>query len=235
MPVISTRYSTGSTYLPVGTYRSSLSTSATERSTSLERPSYTNTTESYLNRSRQPTTFRSSYSSTYSSSSAANYRLANGTSNDSYTSRYGVSNLSGSSFSASSVRVRPNIDKDLPPSGKTRSESRIRGGDSSISSSCTQCCTSGTGVNSLCSYHHHIHHTPHTRSSSLARNVALSGIDIYEKYSPANYQTKVELARSRSLSDNPHNHTTTSSTTVNNNNSKEISPLAVGIPKEDKF
>lgn len=104
MPVISTRYSTttttGNTYLSpsVGTYRSTLSAtsrSSADRAASIERPNYTSATESYLNRSRATSsTFRLS-------STTSSYRLTNGTSSgssgsnssDSYSSRYGVSNI----------------------------------------------------------------------------------------------------------------------------------------------
>lgn len=97
MPVISTRYSattTGNSYLSpsVGTYRSTLSAtnrSSSDRATSIERPNYTSATESYLNRSRAS-------SSTFRLSTSSNYRLTNGSSsnnstNDSLSSRYGVS------------------------------------------------------------------------------------------------------------------------------------------------
>lgn len=95
MPVISTRYSTtttGNSYITpsVGTYRSTLSAtsrSSADRASSIERPNYTSATESYINRSRATT-------STFRLTSSSSYRLTNGTSsstNDSYSSRYGVS------------------------------------------------------------------------------------------------------------------------------------------------
>uniref|UniRef100_A0A336K4T9 ubiquitinyl hydrolase 1 n=1 Tax=Culicoides sonorensis TaxID=179676 RepID=A0A336K4T9_CULSO len=156
MPVISTRYSTtttGNSYISpsVGTFRSTFSAtsrSSADRSSSIERPSYTNTTESFLNRSRGA-------NNTYRLTSSASYRLSNST-NDSFSSRYGTQ--------------------------------------------------------------------PH-RSSSLARSVAISGLELYEKYSPANYTPKSELTRSSSLTEN------SSSPHIPVNNNKESSPV-VGHRKE---
>lgn len=54
-------------------------------------------------------------------------------------------------------------------------------------------------------------------SSSLARQVATSGLELYEKYSPAHYIPKCELSRSRSLSE------ATSSSNKNSNNDKGLS------------
>lgn len=56
--------------------------------------------------------------------------------------------------------------------------------------------------------------------SSLARYVATSGYDLYEKYSPAHYIPKCELARSRSLSEaNVDNNSNNHSNSNNHNNS----------------
>lgn len=70
--------------------------------------------------------------------------------------------------------------------------------------------------------------TPQNRSSSLARNVAISGIDLYEKYSPANYTPKTELNRASSLSDSSSLQHSTTTSSVNNN--KDSSPV-VGLNK----
>lgn len=207
MPVISTRYSTtGSSYISPST-----TTLGTYRSTALDRPSYASATESYLNRSRS--TYRSSISSSTGlglsgisssrDSTPSSYRHSSyfGTTNGNDSVLGSASNRYTSSNS-SSVSSFKKADQ-LPPTGQlaprylNRSESRIRGADNQ----CNSQCLSSTPTGDLCNHTHT--HTP-TRSSSLARALATCGADLYDKYSPANFQQplKAELTRSRSLTDN---------------------------------
>lgn len=245
MPVISTRYSTttttGNSYISpasVGTYRSTLSAtnrSSADRASSIERPNYTSATESYINRSRATT-------STFRLSSSSSYRLTNGTSgstNDSYSSRYGVSsNSKNFSVPARFHVIQENLSGQssssaLASAHLSRCESRTKSDETRSFLSCKECTATITIVKNLCNHHHLYHHTPqtqHHRSSSLARSVAISGLELYEKYSPANYTPKSELTRSSSLSDSNSSTLQHSITTTSVNNNKESSPV-VGLNK----
>lgn len=158
------------------------------------------------------------------SSLIGSYRSVNG--DDSTSSRFGTSvskrqytsttSIPSSTIASTSSLTRKSIDRDYrskPPLGsRLRSESRLR--DLSLDNN---------------GYHHHYHHNTTTNSitsninnktnyspsqslfnqnqskrlstSSLARSVATSGADLYEKYSVANYKPNCELSRSRSLTD----------------------------------
>lgn len=180
MPVTSTRrYSTttaGSSYYSpstsIGSYRSTGTSGLGTNST--------------YNSSDRFVSFRSS--SSYRNDTAPT-TITTTTNN---TSRYGVSKYI----------PRSSVDKELlPPSGQTncnntnnnnrfvRSESRTR--DKSLDRERFNYLRSDS-VNALKSL---------SSSSSFARTVATSGVDFYEKYSPAHYIPKCELSRSRSLSE----------------------------------
>lgn len=118
-------------------------------------------------------------------------------------SGYGSRSDDSSRFGVSRYTSRSSFDK--PPTGSSttsrfRSESRSRdysldgssGGTFSGYSS-----SSSTNKSDSNSYQNTKRQSP----SSLARSVATSGADLYEKYSPSHYIPKCELSRSRSLSE----------------------------------
>lgn len=202
MPVTSTRrYSTttgsNSYYSPstsIGSYRSTGSSGL-------------GTTNSTYNSSDRFVSFRSS-------SSYRNDTTPTTTTTTNNTSRYGVSKYI----------PRSSVDKELlPPSGQTncnntsnnnrfvRSESRTR--DKSLDRERFNYLRSDS-VNALKSL---------SSSSSFARTVATSGVDFYEKYSPAHYIPKCELSRSRSLSEASKLNIKESPTTASNSSSSSSS------------
>jgi hypothetical protein len=216
MPVISTgRYSTSSSsaasYLSpssstVGTYRSSYDSG---------RPSYSNYTSGTSSSAYRSTysTYRSGLSDTHLTSSSSRY--------GSGSSGYGVSRDKVSSL------LPP-----TPPSSITnrRSESRQRdlisnNKDYTTNSTLSSTLKTANSLNRLSRFGSNTASGGGERSSSLARNLATCGVDLYEKYSPSTYVgtsskstyvPKTELTRSRSLSE-------ASKFFVNNNNTPSLS------------
>ncbi|XP_016975237.2 ubiquitin carboxyl-terminal hydrolase Usp2 isoform X2 [Drosophila rhopaloa] len=141
-----------------------------------------------------------SYLSGGSGTSSSAYRTTSsyltGSSYDSPTySRYGLPRKSaskittnGDSLSGSAKREEYGLRRGQDPAKKPPI-SGGSGGHNSISSSSSSRDTQGDGNKRLSSS---------SSSPSLARLVATSGLDIYEKYSPANYKPNCELSRSRS-------------------------------------
>ncbi|XP_060665103.1 ubiquitin carboxyl-terminal hydrolase Usp2 isoform X2 [Drosophila nasuta] len=110
--------------------------------------------------------------------------------------------------STSTLRRDAAAAKKLPPSGSNSNSSNNDATNGNSSSSSKR-------LSSSCS------------SSSLARLVATSGLDIYEKYSPANYKPNCELSRSRSAinesdtTDNNNNNNNSSSSSISKSNSND--------------
>lgn len=191
MPAISTRYpTTRSTYLPSSTlesYRKSTysSTGTTSSSSALVDISL-----------RRPTNLIGSY------------RSSNGDDTSTASSRSGVSTRYTSSTSiqpstTSTSFTRKSIDRDFrskPPNGfRARSDSRFR--DLSLDNGYHTSTTSSTINKTQFDSSHSLTNSKRLSTSSLARSVATSGADLYEKYSVANYKPNCELSRSRSLTD----------------------------------
>lgn len=183
----------------------------------------TTTRSTYLPSSTVTESFRkSSYSSTGSGSSAlvdsislrnrssliGSYR-SNGDDTSTASSRSGVSTRYTSTSSShqpsttsTSFTTRKSIDRDFrskPPIGlRARSDSRFR--DLSLDNGYHSTTTS-TINKSLNDSSHSLINSKRLSTTSLARSVATSGADLYEKYSVANYKPSCELSRSRSLTD----------------------------------
>ncbi|KAG4075527.1 hypothetical protein HA402_003352 [Bradysia odoriphaga] len=144
------------------------------------------TTSSLYSSNRQPHQFRSSLTTS---------------------SGYGSRSDDSSRFGVSRYTTRSSFDK--PPTGSSatssrfRSESRSR--DYSLDGSSGSTLISGYSSSSSAtkSDSNSYHNTKRQSPSSLARSVATSGADLYEKYSPSHYipKPKLELSRSRSLSE----------------------------------
>lgn len=145
---------------------------------------YSGTTSSLYSSNRQPQSYRSSLSTS---------------------SGYGSRSDDSSRFGVSRYPSRSSFDK--PPTGSSatssrfRSESRSRDynnysldGSALISGYNSSSSATKSDSNSY-------HNTKRQSPSSLARSVATSGADLYEKYSPSHYIPKLELSRSRSLSE----------------------------------
>ncbi|XP_017093053.2 ubiquitin carboxyl-terminal hydrolase Usp2 isoform X3 [Drosophila bipectinata] len=188
------------------------------------------TPRSSLQRSSVGSTSSSSYLNGGAGSSSSAYRTSSSYLNsyDSPTySRYGLSRKSGGkvassngdslSSSGGSTRRGAGDDYGSIRRGETAKKPPPSGGGTSSSSSNANSGESNGG------------HTTNTKrlsssssSPSLARLVATSGLDIYEKYSPANYKPNCELSRSRSGHAEPgdaengssSDATTTTTTTV---------------------
>lgn len=131
-------------------------------------------------------------SSLYSSNRQPQFRSSLTTS-----SGYGSRSDDSSRFGVSRYTSRSSFDK--PPTGSSttsrfRSESRSR--DYSLDGS-----SGGYSSSTTKSDSNSYHNTKRQSPSSLARSVATSGADLYEKYSPSHYIPKCELSRSRSLSE----------------------------------
>lgn len=187
---------TGNSYLSSSGYSSRYSSSSAPSS-------YTSTRFSY-----RPS------GTGYTSTSSSSYHRSTGddtTSGTTGTNRFGVSR-----YTKSSLLDRDSASK--PPTGSSSSSatlSRHRTSDSRArdlsvdnylknsyssgyhSSSPSSTSTSASTKLSDSSYQN----TKRQSYSSLARSVATSGADLYEQYSPSNYIPKVELSRSRSLSE----------------------------------
>ncbi|XP_037025930.1 ubiquitin carboxyl-terminal hydrolase Usp2 isoform X3 [Bradysia coprophila] len=142
------------------------------------------TTSSLYSSNRQPHQYRSSLTTS---------------------SGYGSRSDDSSRFGVSRYTTRSSFDK--PPTGSSatssrfRSESRSR--DYSLDGSSGSALISGYSSSSSAtkSDSNSYHNTKRQSPSSLARSVATSGADLYEKYSPSHYIPKLELSRSRSLSE----------------------------------
>lgn len=184
MPAISTRFpTTRSTYLPssstVDSYRKSTYSSSTSGSSALV-----------------DIPFRRS-------SLIGSYRSVNGDDTSTASSRFGVSSTRYTSSTIPSTTstsfTRKSIDRDFrskPPIGsRVRSESRFR--DLSLDNGYTTSSNIKTNLDSSLS----LSNSKRLSTTSLARSVATSGADLYEKYSVANYKPSCELSRSRSLTD----------------------------------
>lgn len=174
MPVLSSnRFSTttGNSFLPPS-YSSRLSGSS-------------GTTSSLYASTRQP-----QYRSSLSTASSSGYGSR---SDDS--SRFGVSRYT----SRSSYEKPPTGSSSTTSSSRFRSESRSR--DYSLDGSSGAFSGYSSSPSATKSDSNSYHNTKRQSSSSLARSVATSGADLYEKYSPSHYIPKCELSRSRSLSE----------------------------------
>lgn len=190
---------TGNSYLSSSGYSSSSRYSSSSSAPS----SYTSTRFSY-----RP----SGTSYTSSASSSSSYHRSAGddtTSGSTGTNRFGVSR-----YTKSSLLDRDSASK--PPTGSSSSSatlSRHRVSDSrardlsvdnylksSYSSGYHSSSPSSTSASTKLSDSQY-QNTKRQSYSSLARSVATSGADLYEQYSPSNYIPKVELSRSRSLSE----------------------------------
>ncbi|ALC49462.1 CG14619 [Drosophila busckii] len=113
---------------------------------------------------------------------------------------YGGGGVGGAAATLRRDRDRDAAARKLPPSG---SDANGNNRDS---------CGSIKRLSSSCS------------SSSLARLVATSGLDMYEKYSPANYKPNCELSRSRSaVNEVAGADAESSSNKLNNNSSNDNS------------
>lgn len=203
--------------------------------TSTRRYSTTTGTSSYYTPSTSIGSYRStgttnlgnnSYNSSSSSSTTdrfVSYRSSSSYRNDTTpTTTTTTNNTSATRYGVSKYIPRSSVDKELlPPTGHTncnntnnnsrfvRSESRTR--DKSLDRDRFNYLRSDS-VNALKSL---------SSSSSFARTVATSGVDFYEKYSPAHYIPKCELSRSRSLSEASKlnlKDTTTTTTTPSTSN-----------------
>ncbi|EDV34365.2 uncharacterized protein Dana_GF21001, isoform B [Drosophila ananassae] len=190
----------GSSYYPssYSTYSSSHtsgSSSYTPRS-SLQRSSVgsSSSSSSYLNggAGSSSSAYRtsSSYLSNYDSPTYSRYGLSRKTG-----SKVASSNGDSLSSSGGSTRRVGADDYGSIRRGETAKKPPPSGGTTSSSNSNSNS-NSGESNNG---------HTPNTKrlsssssSPSLARLVATSGLDIYEKYSPANYKPNCDLSRSRS-------------------------------------
>lgn len=162
------------------------------------------------------------------SSLIGSYRSVNG--DDSTSSRFGTSvsskrqytsttSIPSSTIATTSSLTRKSIDRDYrskPPLGsRLRSDSRLR--DLSLDNGYHHynTTTNSTTPNSITSninfktnystsqslLNQNQNQNKRLSTSSLARSVATSGADLYDKYSVANYKPNCELSRSRSLID----------------------------------
>lgn len=192
---------TGNSYLSSSGYSSS---SRYSNSSSSAPSSYTSTRFSYR---PSGTSYVSSATSTSSYHRSTGDDTTSGTTG---TNRFGVSRYTksslldrdsaskpptGSSSSSATVsrhRISDSRARDLSVDNYLKSSYNSSGYHSSSPSS-----TSASTKLSDSSYQN----TKRQSYSSLARSVATSGADLYEQYSPSNYIPKVELSRSRSLSE----------------------------------
>lgn len=190
MPAISTRFpTTRSTYLP------------------------SSTVDSYRKSSYSSSSGISSGSSTFvdipfrRSSLIGSYRSSiNGDDTSTASGRFGVSTRYTSTSSTipsttSTSFTRKSIDRDFrskPPIGsRFRSDGRFR--DLSLDNGYTTTSSTIKPINLDSS--HSLTNSKRLSTTSLARSVATSGADLYDKYSVANYKPSCELSRSRSLTD----------------------------------
>lgn len=189
-------------------------------------PTTTTTRSTYLPSSTVDSYRKSTYSSSLSSGSSAldipfrrssfigSYRSVNGDDTSTTSSRSGVSTRYTSTTIPSTISTsftRKSIDRKPPIGTRVRSESRFR--DLSLDNGYT---TSSTIKNNIDSSPHSLYNSKRLSTTSLARSVATSGADLYDKYSVANYKPSCELSRSRSLTDsklidslNANHHTST--------------------------
>ncbi|XP_055303800.1 ubiquitin carboxyl-terminal hydrolase Usp2 isoform X2 [Sitodiplosis mosellana] len=187
MPAISTRFpTTRSTYLPSSTVES------------YRKSSYSSSGIGSGSSAFVDIPFRRS-------SLIGSYRSVNGDDTSTASGRSGVSTrYTSTSYTIPSTTstsfTRKSIDRDFrskPPIGsRVRSESRFR--DLSLDNGYT---TSSTIKPIIDSSPHSLTNSKRLSTSSLARTVATSGADLYDKYSVANYKPSCELSRSRSLTD----------------------------------
>ncbi|XP_017119414.1 ubiquitin carboxyl-terminal hydrolase Usp2 isoform X3 [Drosophila elegans] len=187
----------GSSYYPssYSTYSASSGSSSS--------PSYA--PRSSLQRSSVGSTSSSSYLSGGSGTSSSAYRTTSsylsGSSYDSPTySRYGLPRKSatkittnGESLSGSAKREEYGLRRSGQDSAK---KPPISGGGSGGHNSSGGIGGSSSSSNSSSDANKRL--SSSSSSPSLARLVATSGLDMYEKYSPANYKPNCELSRSRS-------------------------------------
>ncbi|KAH8343382.1 hypothetical protein KR059_009702 [Drosophila kikkawai] len=197
----------GSSYYP-----SSYSAYSSSASHSTSGSSYV--PRSSLQRSSVGSTSSSSYLSGGSGSTASAYRTTSsssyltGSSYDSPTySRYGLprktsskitsngDSLSGSAAKRDDYVSRRSVADSASSIAK---KPPISGGTGGSNSSSNHTETNGHGGGKLSSSSSGSRLSSSSSSPSLARLVATSGLDIYEKYSPANYKPNCELSRSRS-------------------------------------
>lgn len=227
MPAISTRFpTTRSTYLP---------SSSTE---SYRKSTYSSSTSSSALIDRDIPFRRSSF--------IGSYRSANGDDTSTTSSRSGVSTrytsttTIPSTTSTSFTTTRKSIDRDIrskPPIGSrvtARSDSRFR--DLSLDN--------GYGTSSTITKFNpdsslSLSNSKRLSTTSLARSVATSGADLYEKYSVANYKPSCELSRSRSLTDSKlidslnANHHSSSRRSTSKDRSSTGSLLAGSVSDKD--
>ncbi|KRK07130.1 ubiquitin carboxyl-terminal hydrolase Usp2 isoform X2 [Drosophila yakuba] len=154
---------------------------------------------SSVQRSSVGSTASSSYLSGGSGSSSSAYRASSYLSGSSYDSptysRYGLSRKSASKITTNGDSLTGSAKREeygLRRGHDTAKKPPISGGSgghNSSSSSAGRDTKAVDGNKRLSSS---------SSSPSLARLVATSGLDIYEKYSPANYKPNCELSRSRS-------------------------------------
>ncbi|XP_031624977.1 mucin-3A-like [Contarinia nasturtii] len=174
-------------------------------------PTTTTTRNTYLPSSTVDSYRKSTYSSSISGSGAlvdipssfrrssfiGSYRSVNGD-DTSTTSRSGVSTRYTSTTIPSTISTsftRKSIDRKPPIGTRIRSESRFR--DLSLDNGYTK---SSTIKNTLDSSQSLTSSKRLSTTTSLARSIATSGADLYDKYSVANYKPSCELSRSRSQS-----------------------------------
>lgn len=192
MPAISTRFpstTTRSTYLPsstVDSYRKSTYSSSNGTGSLVDVP---------FRRSSLIGSYRSSSILNGDDTSSASSR--SGVSSTRYTSTTTIPSITSTSF------TRKSIDRDYrskPPIGSTiryRSESRFR--DLSLDNGYTN--TTSSTIKTIPDSSLSLSNSKRLSTTSLARSVATSGADLYDKYSVANYKPNCELSRSRSLTD----------------------------------
>ncbi|XP_041673784.1 uncharacterized transmembrane protein DDB_G0289901 isoform X4 [Drosophila eugracilis] len=199
----------GSSYYPIS-YSTYSSNSGSSSSSYAPR--------SNLQRNSVGSTSSPSYLSGGSSSSSSAYRTTSsylsGSSYDSSTySRFGIPRNSASKTTANGISLSGSAKREdygLRRGHDTAKKPPISGGGGGHNSNSSRD-TQGDGNKRLSSS---------SSFPSLARLVATSGLDIYEKYSPANYKPNCELSRSRSGHseadlENASNKETTPTCTVN--------------------
>lgn len=218
MPVISTRFpaTTRSTYLPSSTVDS------------YRKTNYSSSSGIDLLPSRR------------SSSLFGSYRSVNGDDTPTTSFRSGVSTRYSSITTPSTTSTsftRNSIDRDYrskPPIGaRVRSESRFR--DLSLDNGYTTLST----IKNTFDTSQSLNNSKRLSTSSLARSVATSGADLYDKYSVANYKPNCELSRSRSLTDSKlidslnANHRSSTRRSLSNDRSSNGSLLAGSVCDKD--
>ena len=193
MPAISTRFpTTRSTYLPsstVDSYRKSTYSSSSSSGISSGSSTFVDIP---FRRSSLIGSYRSSINgddtSTASGRSGVSTRYTS-------TSSTTIPSTTSTSF------TRKSIDRDFrskPPIGsRIRSDGRFR--DLSLDNGYTTTSSTIKPINFDSSLS--LSNSKRLSTTSLARSVATSGADLYDKYSVANYKPSCELSRSRSLTD----------------------------------